>query len=212
MKDKGILFKPEMVRAILDGRKTMTRRVVKDCKQFKDWNSSPSNAYDVTVDGSNAYFLVAGDQGYTDAIKSPYQIGQKLWVKETWGRLLCTESGYKDEESRCLDCQNCRNAVTYLATSPNAKEEEEIEHWKASMFMPRWASRITLEVTAVRVERLNEISQSDATAEGVTPDNFSPDGWNNAQGCFQELWESINGKGSFDSRWVWVIEFKGVKS
>lgn len=124
----------------------------------------------------------------------PYgQPGDRLWVRETWAPV---PSG------------PCRpdNPVMYAATV----EKPHIWTWKPSIHMPRWASRITLEVTGVRVERLQDISNADCWAEGMCDDN-NPEQKLNRR-WFSELWESINGPGSWEQNpWVWVVEFRRVE-
>lgn len=168
MKERPILFSAPMVRAILDGSKTQTRRIVK--------MKTPKvrTLLDYSVDG-----LCVGPcpQGNT---------GDRLWVRETFGLL-------GDEEQHVLH---------YRATHPRA----HVTGWTPSIHMPRRASRITLEITGVRVERLNDIGQFDAAAEGVIPDD------EDFVGAFMALWESIAGPGSWDANpWVWVIEFKRME-
>jgi uncharacterized protein YhfF len=101
--------------------------------------------------------------------------------------------------------------VFYRATDPGWDDNDTGFRWKPSIHMPRWASRITLEVVSVRVERLNDISEEDAIAEGVTPTMPNLDRLDHVDG-FAHLWESINGKGSWqENPYVWVIEFKVVE-
>lgn len=212
--ERPILFNGDMVRAILEGKKTQTRRLVKP---------QPIQPY---PDQEPTLWRIPNGLPIGEATCPIAQPGDLLWVRETWGRLLCA-NGYSDEESRCLDCQNCRNAVTYQATDPNAKDREDIAKWRPSIHMPRGASRITLSVTSVRVERLNSISNADAKAEGVKSSSpcggCGEDRWGNCIGCrhpwtdvprvaFQELWLSVYGEGSLDANpWVWVIEFEVQK-
>lgn len=117
-------------------------------------------------------------------------------MKETWA-VPHSEDGRKP--SAIVD----RSRIHYAAT-----EERGGLLWRQSMFIPRWASRITLEVVSVRVERLHDISEADAMAEGITHSTM-----NNPRVEYQWLWESINGLGSWNANpWVWVIEFKVVES
>ena len=163
MTERPILFSAPMVRAILDGNKTQTRRVVKLKPDYMET------------------FLRLPNK----VACCPYgQPGGRLWVRET----------FEDCESALHSC------VLYRADggTPGTK-------WTPSIHMPRWASRITLEITGVRVERLQDISEEDAISEG-TP--FPCGGW---VGGYQKLWESIHGPGSWDlNPWVWVVEFKRV--
>jgi hypothetical protein len=203
VKERPILFSGSMVRAILEGRKWQTRRVVKGaagsfwdhkgwrpvvtCGRILEWETTNSR-------GARGVFGAGAPRP-----SCPYGApGDRLWVRETWAPLV----GGPCEPG---------NPVMYKATEPEADKWT----WRPSIFMPRWASRITLEVTGVRVERLQEISRQDAKAEGLWPSphnglemvNGRPYG--NAQLAFRALWESINGQGSWDANpWVWVIEFQ----
>ena len=223
MKERPILFSGEMVRAILEGRKTQTRRIIKDFPAHHKGDEAPQAKQRKPPRHPSPYFdcycnkprTEANPRGMSDRwcwwdeydrmgngwLKCPFGVpGDRLWVRETWG----------DGEEN-----NCEPGVYYRATDPAWDEEETGFRWKPSIHMPRWASRITLEVTGVRVERLQDISQSDALAEGVAPDNFGgPNNeWCNAIGCFRELWESINGPGSWaENPWAWVIEFKRTEA
>ena len=211
MSEKPILFSGPMVRAILDGRKTMTRRVMKfNAKQCKDWGITGSaDAYDVTPhsDGKAWGFLVAGDMGYAD-VKCPYGgPGDRLWVREAFR--------YWFQEDVLMDC------IDYAAGGAPMKPEgldfdtgmrfsercAADSKFRPSIHMPRWASRLTLEVTTVRVERLQDISEADARAEGCPVECQE----GNAVDWFSGLWDGINAKCGYgwDSNpWVWVIEFK----
>lgn len=193
MKERPILFKDEMIRAILEGRKTQTRRVVKLPKNHV-WGS----------------FSV-------DKLRCPYgKPGDRLWVRETWrhidGGVMCDAAG------GVIDA--FEPETIYRADRKNLNRR-----WKPSIHMPRWASRIMLEITGVRVERLRDISYQDAQAEGVQTETADP--WfyhisternvydfaaDEPQGSFRKLWESINGAGSWNKNpWVWVVEFKRVQ-
>jgi len=196
LNEHPILFSGPMVRAILDGRKTMTRRVVKDTCPF------------VTV----AYFDEETERWYwttgaererlpTDLClgKCPYgQPGDQLWVRETW---LSYRHLHKNGRDEAL--------LIYRADGEDLPKQARGTKWRPSIFMPRWASRITLEITAVRVERVQDIGDEDAEAEGLS--------WCNAaspRDKFQCLWNSLNAKRGYGweaNPWVWVIAFKRVK-
>lgn len=171
MKERPILFSAPMVRAILDGRKTQTRRVV---KLRNGQYMPPSEKADIN--------------GWRQMLRNcPYgQPGDRLWVRETH-----------------FDAKRLNEGrILYRADGDVSRFG-----WTPSIHMPRSASRITLEVTGVRVERLQDISEADAVAEGVV--------WEQGQtaiNVFETLWESINGAGSWDANpWVWVVEFKRAK-
>ena len=178
-KDQPIIFSVDMVKAILDGRKTMTRRVIKP--------------QPVTSDGMIAKSVPIWLYPSEFVQYCPYgQVGDRLWVRETY--------------YPCIDAeQEIRGDCVYKA-SEHAHLVAEGE-WKPSIFMPRWASRITLEITAVRVERLQEIKQTDVDREGISSINII-----NAIPKFRELWDSINGKKYpwSSNPWVWVIKFDNM--
>jgi hypothetical protein len=193
-----------MVRAILDGRKTMTRRVVK------------------VYSGDGAVVLNGNMSEHTlGKLKCPYgQVGDRLWVRETW-RVM---RKWDDTPPRSIpDNQTVEYCADDYRGFFNGKT-------RVSIHMPRWACRIQLEVTGVRIERLQDISEGDAIAEGlVTMPQFdwttqkptgrilaettqSPPYWDTPKTAFQTLWESINGPGSWAANpFVWVIEFKRIK-
>lgn len=186
--DRPILFSGKMVQAILEGRKTQTRRIIKyrdprwevsdDALTGKIWPYWPDYVHGGELDDSNCI--------------CPYgQSGDRLWVRETWqytGPELNDEPGY-----------------VYRATDPDWASMEGWK-WKPSIFMPRQASRISLEIESVRVEKLQDISEEDAIAEGS-----EAAGQLTAVNRFTNLWVKINGEGSFDANpWVWVIEFRRV--
>lgn len=199
MKERPILFNGEMVRAILEGRKAQTRRVVKhqpcggwefDGVYGKITSHHPQR-------GKFGAFLRRGvDTSWPELgiIPCPFgQPGDRLWVKETYA---AWPAGHDDPE------------LIYRAhwSVPEA-HAPTCKGWTPSIHMPRWASRITRKITNIRVERLNKITRGDAMAEGCPFPNMAdgpdPREW------FSDLWESINGKGSWDANpWVWVIEFR----
>lgn len=204
MKERPILFSGEMVRAIIEGSKTQTRRVIKE----KD------NGISIIFDEENPspYYYSKKDDKWKRR-ECPYgQIGDQLWVRETFTEL-------KDEIHYRADCIG---SLDY-----------NLIGWKPSIFMPKVASRITLEITNVRVEGIQNISDSDAISEGireVTKDSdlkkyciydkcdYSSVAWSemprSAKEAFSKLWNSINEKSGYgwnNNPWVWVIEFKIVK-
>lgn len=207
IKERPILFKAEMARAILDGQKSQTRRILKE--QPKDGHVLMGYLHQHKY--SDPLVAVFGEtkDGCTTSlhIKSPYgSVGDRLWVRETFvvGHDLDDDCTPVSEEK-----------VWYKATDPldgwydiGTGAEMNVP-WKPSIFMPRWASRITLEITAVKIERLNDLSRGDCMAEGCPFPNIAkktdPKQWYNV------LWESINGNGSWDkNQWVWVYEFKKI--
>jgi hypothetical protein len=199
VRERPILFSGEMVRAILDGRKTQTRRIVKP--------QPPAGFHgpEMGPNGLWAFVRVRKHNEWHD-VKCPYGLsGDRLWVREAWtlgdGCAEPLKAGLREETER--------REVHYRADWGGIEDDVV---WKPSIHMPRWASRITLEITDVRVERLHEINEADARAEGVLPavyDGHETKG--EARILFRELWEKINGHESWAANsFVWVIEFKRV--
>lgn len=197
IKERPILFSAPMVRAILGAQKTVTRRVVKS-----DWSQSARPPLETS--SGIFHFWCSGEHS------CPYgRPGDRLWIRET---LFINDFRDGDvPESERADCE-----VFYRADGlPDLEGEEELIRWRPSIHMPRWASRILLEITAVRVERLQDISQADAIAEGVLSceRDLDPDGNDySPYELFSALWVSINGHDNWAANpWVWVVEFKQVE-
>lgn len=186
-KERPIIFGSEMVKAILEGRKTQTRRVIK-----------PQPASGVRF---SPFVPGQVEDGHGRELRCPYAV-DRLWVRETWQAVHYTgeQTGYKEYPGEVVqEDYGPKFGLVFPGGGWDGR-------WRPSIFMPRWASRITLEVVSVRVERLQEISDSDARAEGVLCDL-------NCRRPFMELWDSINAKRGYgwDSNpWVWVIEFERV--
>lgn len=212
-KERPILFSGEMVLAILDGRKTQTRRVIKPQPESLDHDVWKLGEKILTGDEMREHLFhnVYGTKG------TPYGAlwahgGDRLWVRETWAAYTKPSYEYPDDCDLINDCAprdmqelygTTRHDCVYRADGPNYSK------WRPSILMPRWASRLTLEITDVRVERLNEISDEDAIAEGVQCAGVPASLTN--RGAFAKLWESINGPGSWAANpWVWAITFKRV--
>lgn len=212
MKEIPILFSTEMVKAILAGRKTQTRRIVKA--------NGKATAFRIAVmpDGTKIPFGIDEDEAMQDYIKCPYgKPGDRLWVRETWQHM----------EDHWFDASR----FFYKADYPYYFDDVTISasdiRWKPSIFMPREACRIILEVTDVRVEMLQDISEEDAIAEGVGSGFQMNGGWpdyehikngvcavtqDTARMSYWSLWDKINGKGSWDKNpWVWVVSFKRIE-
>jgi len=217
VKERPILFNAEMVRAILDGRKTQTRRVVKPQP-----NSVVTKAL---KDGFAAFFQRGGVVGH---FRCPHgKPGDRLWVRETWQGVSDDESWKHIKECKILykatDEHPGFDAAQYAESRGFECPDDDVSYqWQPSIHMPRWASRINLEITGVRVERLGEISEEDAQSEGVRaydpPAYFtraqwseSPEGkddWEFRAG-FAEIRHSVHGDWS-KNPWVWVIKFRVV--
>ncbi|SXY52001.1 ASCH domain-containing protein [Klebsiella pneumoniae] len=216
MTERGMIFNAEMVRAILEGRKTQTRRImapqpaddIERCifpnPEAIGWKSSLRHKHGSTT----AHFCHYGKPG------------DRIWVRETWARYNIDQNSHD---------------IAYRATTPADWPEEG--RWRPSIHMPRWASRILLEITDVRVERLNAISEEDAIAEGMqgvicpcckgdseystsqydaetlaVVDEIPCRACESNRSKFFTLWDSIYGYGQHCiGEWVWVIEFKRVE-
>ena len=199
MKERPILFSGQMVRAILEGRKTQTRRIVKP---------QPTKDYVTLMPLSGELVGVTKHGGPIDNrgwLHCPYgKPGDRLWVRET-------HAWY--DPAQTVYYKASETDWTYLP-------------WRPSIHMPRWASRINLEVVSVRVERLQDISEEDAMSEGIESweergvddaqdyyrDYVTGGHVYNAKDSFRSLWQSINGPGSWEANpWVWVVEFKRIE-
>jgi hypothetical protein len=197
MNAKPILFSTPMVSALLEGRKTTTRRLLKP---------QPLKPFDAIFNDNDGWHTGDALTGnLIEKLNVKYEIGDLLWVREAWAPLLALKHG-----DPCVTA--LANRGFYKAD--NSVHDKEIERWKPSIHMPRWASRITLEVTAMKVERLQDISEDDAIAEGLevcTATNGHKTyqikdicGGQTPQRAFRILWESINGEGSWDLK-PWVV-------
>lgn len=214
MKERPILFSAPMVKAILDGRKTQTRRTVSHphIDEAAIWTKTPD-------EHGRFEFGVArgapGSFGHGDYVCCPYgAIGDQLWVRETWSHdapdLETCRAAHEDA------CGGADYGPYYRAT----EIAPDTLRWHPSIFMPRWASRITLEIDEVRVQRLQEISEDDARAEGaahrIAPGGDLHGAFAHVPGPigyvahFRDLWDSINGKRApwASDPWCWAISFR----
>lgn len=213
MKERPILFSAPMVRAILEGRKTQTRRVVKPqpvvIGSKAEWAGPRPKAK--RNSGAFAHWARTGEKPSLDYIAWSCKYGQpgdRLWVRETWADLRGMGFG-NDPRTDKPFIVSYRADVKPGSDGDRARIDYGVK-WKPSIHMPRWASRITLEITGIRVERLQDISNSDALDEGTPDIRTIKNNWDMVR-CYQELWEKINGAGSWDvNPWVWVIEFKNI--
>ncbi len=208
MKTIPMLFSAPMVKALLDSRKTQTRRIIKFPLNFCE--NTGFNFQDkhgkwwacgigFSEESTSKNFITS---------KSPYQVGDLIWVRETFRLFDATDEC--DHFDHPCSCPSSGTPI-YRATYDDGEST-----WKPSIFMPRWANRITLKVTNVKVERLQDISEADALAEGISPvdDDFlktlrikKP----SACSGFKSLWQSINGADSWNANpWVWAIEFEVI--
>lgn len=188
MTERGILFSAPMVHALLDGSKTQTRRALKPAR--------------------------------TSATDSPYgRPGDRLWVRETFIAYGRWETRYHElkrrDEWRFVDMTaGCGRVFHYAADNPDlplaaGRSTTPAWHTRPALFMPRAASRILLEIVAVRIERLQDIGEADARAEGARPEADPP----SYRLGYRKVWEAINGTGSWDANpLVWVVEFRKVEA
>lgn len=244
MKTTPILFSTDMVQAILDGRKPQTRRIYKlpqECDHSKfmeaDWKNDPSE-FNSDKDSPEYWYCSLCGNGISErnnfkGIKCPYgKPGDILWVRETFRKY------YRGEDNDVLDFDN--EIIEFAADNPepvylsdgdgfiefNKDGSEKMIPWKPSIFMPKAACRIFLKITNVRVERIQDISEEDAIAEGIY--SFTKDGqlykyWYNSKGdvitwrdmprtaveAYKMLWIQINGSDSWEANpFVWVVEFE----
>lgn len=180
MKEKPILFKPEMVRKVLSGEKTQTRRIVN------------GNALMLLYAGFTPEYLM--EDGNSEL--RPYYIGQILWVRETWWQ-----------------CTNNNDRIYYAASETPVTTKDRSYRKRPSIFLERINSRINLEITNIRVERIQNISEDDSQAEGTTP-YMAPSEIPAYKPAFADLWNSINEPRGFGwnlNPWVFAITFKVVK-
>lgn len=195
VKERPIIFSAPMVRAILSGAKTQTRRVVKPQPRVS------SKWTETSFDGGAAFIFPPPrsqsiDDGSYCKIPSRYGApGDRLWVKEAWATLPLNKRFYRADGEMHGEWK-----------------------WRSSLFMPRLASRITLEIVDVRVERLNVITEADAKAEGFAWNESTAVGWGDGAHrhpvlAFSETWDKLNGKTHpwSSNCWVWVIEFKRIE-
>ncbi len=195
-----MIFYAEMVRALLDGRKTQTRRPIK-------WKQTRFTEIGEREDGSKWPWSEDAEHACDFWHPCPFgAVGDRIWVREAFRvHSRATDVAtlvYKASERNSWTEQTRRVPVA-VCNKPATPEK-----WTPSLHMPRWASRILLEITGVRVERLRSMSQDDARAEGV----IAASGPMEAGLAFRELWDSIYGEESWKANpWVWVIEFKRVE-
>ncbi|HBT4730060.1 TPA: hypothetical protein MB315_001830 [Klebsiella quasipneumoniae subsp. similipneumoniae] len=214
MKERGMIFNREMVRAILDGRKTQTRRPIK-------WKQTRFTEIGEREDGSKWPWSEDAEHACDFWHPCPFgAVGDRIWVREAFRvHSRATDVAtlvYKASERNSWTEQTHRVPVA-VCNKPATPEK-----WTPSLHMPRWASRILLEITDVRVERLNAISEEDARAEGIIDGGCLNCGEPEPCGCanpepdatdaFAYLWQSIYGQESWNANpWVWVISFERIE-
>ena len=223
--ERPIIFSAPMVMAILDGSKTQTRRVIKrigGIGPVTEFQRSDTPGYDWAMrdkcmrwhEFTNAELLKRCIYGTR---------GSRLWVRETWQCFRRTSYEYDEWE----EMESTKDIGTYGLPEVGsvvykADNKSLLNKWFPSIHMPRWASRISLEVAGIRVERLHDIAEDDAVAEGVKitdeytgcADDINPykHAWSSVyESIYRSVYESINGKGSWDlNPFVWVIDFRKI--
>ena len=187
MKERPIIMGAESVRAILEGRKTQTRRVIKPQPKFIGAPNVPFKTDDANPKG---------------IINCPYgNVGDRLWVRET----VFVETFHQQSDEELERDGFNPNIGVWVYRADNHDYPTITANWTSPMFMPREASRITLQITDIRVERVQDITEEDAIAEGV--ESF------NTVASYSYLWDSLNAKRGYpweNNPWVWVISFKRV--
>lgn len=195
MRERPIIMSAPMVRAILAGRKTQTRRVVKP-HRGDDWfvimDDDSGDLWPYRSDDGESCFVTIRDCLEEVELRCPYgKAGDRLWVRETWR------------------ADDAHDSVTMYRTDVDDDYAGRVK-WRSPIHLPQDRSRLTLEITAVRVERLQGISEADAMAEGASPVLVPPDGGSQPHVVgYRDLWESIHGPDSWTANpWVWVVEFR----
>ncbi|UCP00059.1 hypothetical protein LF844_09680 [Metapseudomonas lalkuanensis] len=209
-RERPILFSGPMVRVILDGRKTVTRRPL---------NARSLKLIDYGAQAGECHYLPDSGPLHPNSVQyyadfCPYgQPGDRLWVRET------TMADYDTHDGVVLSRYAADNEPVLYWDEDDGEPIQAVSHWdyprdsRPSIHMKRSSCRLLLEITDVRVERLQDINDEQAIAEGIDvhPSGFYGNGCITAWCAFLELWESINGAGSWDANpWVWVVEFKRV--
>ncbi|HDR9033789.1 hypothetical protein [Burkholderia vietnamiensis] len=230
MKERPILFSGPMVRAILEGRKTQTRRIVKPTGAHHIFQFRGREEARGTDEPTGEWAWCRAERVISEHIRCPYgKPGDRLWVREAF-RLTSDFDGDSPTRvgERCLDAgyrapwapvryevDGAERDWRWVGTPPG--HEVTAGRARASMHMPRWASRITLEITGVRAERLQTISWDDAIAEGIKDPRRAAvriDPIDGTVAQFRQLWDSLNaarGHGWDANPWVWAIEFRRIE-
>lgn len=224
MKERPILFKPELVTKILKGEKTQTRRVV--LPTMSKPKVAPLYMEPLIIDGereidkqSRPCWIGRHFQYPTQEkwFSCPYgKAGDRLWVREAWAKVPRTAYSQSPDVWQALNPDNDHDAAVYKAGWIRSEPS-----WKPSIHMPKWACRLRLKIKSIRVERIQAISAADCQAEGISVyqgDELIPAGTNKLTDAiyidqFIKLWESVNGSRGFGwdvNPWCWVVEFSPV--
>lgn len=213
MPDRPIIFSGPMVRALLDGRKTMTRRIIKP----RPWSKKDGDTVCIGI-AASARYTQGADSRFYYAFEHPkggpltayvarHAVGDRLWVREAWAMPHGFDLASASISIRDLLASKGKVPVYRATDNPNSYA------WRPSIHMPRWASRLTLTVTEVKVERLQDISEDDAEAEGLARGHAGgPWGEEGLIEDFADLWNSLHGPGAWDANpWVAAIRFTVAK-
>ncbi|AMH06499.2 hypothetical protein AL509_21550 [Achromobacter xylosoxidans] len=229
MRERPVLFNGAMVQAVLAGTKTQTRRA-KALEYFSQPENDPDGWWCARVSDGVAY-MVYKQSPHERAVQCPFgQPGDRLWVREAWRSVvdldqhsgshiadLCLDAGYSVPWAPIqYEADGARRDWKHTSTPPHDGPPQP-GRYRHGRFMPRWACRLVLEITGVRVERLQDISEADAQGEGCAPAWLDADDNQTVhahrqptyrQG-FARLWREINGPSSWEANpWVWVVEFR----
>ncbi|WP_318358015.1 hypothetical protein [Enterobacter sp.] len=219
MTERGMIFNSEMVRALLNGTKTQTRRIIK--------LSHERGMQNPVVRGKNGEISFIGCR--LAAMLCPFgQPGDHIWVRETWADVnlegipavayradddvysLMDDKSFLDEDG-AFNYEDPRVAKYSFAAWYSDLISGTEGRWTPSIYMPRWASRITLEITDVRVEQLKHVPRDEIIAEGYPAERAADGGDYDPFLWYRDLWESIYGEGSWQANpWVWVIDFRRI--
>ncbi|WP_075183545.1 hypothetical protein [Pantoea sp. 1.19] len=216
MKERPILFSTQRVAALLSGQQTQTRRIMKSFAFSRGQdNHEGCYGFDVTSHHQQGFYAL----GMEDVNRHcPFgQPGDRLWVRETWrGPVVPPER--LEEYARAPDTFRQARWCQYLADRGSAiaaETDRDAAGWQTAVHMPRWASRLHLQIDAVRVERLHDISEADVVAEGIGPGHHflnqffaEPGSAPSARTRYKQYWEKHYGPNSWNvNPWVWVIDF-----
>ena len=213
-KEIPTIFQGWGVNAILSGLKTMTRRIVKLPKLTGQFIGKDADAHLTFIAGR--YWVCAGGFSTGQEVKCPYQVGDLIWVKETWGCPSWFPDTQKLKEAVEAGAYLIYKATPHEKWKPvgifEGKTWAESWQWRPSIFMPRWASRISLEVRSVRLEWLQDISEDDSFSEGIV--TGKPYTYGEGRECFHALWDKINAKRGYpwkSNPQVWRVEFAPIE-
>lgn len=202
MKMKPIIFNSESIRAILDGRKTQTRRVIKPQPKYRAYLQE--KAFHIPKFG---YIAVSNSSALKEHMNAPYgKVSDVLWARETW--MLYNHMGTFN--GKCPEKLPYDLSVGYKA---DEFDKDNLFTWRSPIHIPKWAARIFLEITNIRVEKVQDISEEDARSEGCCFTGINPSQAAIAE--FMLLWDSINKKRGYGwdmNPWCWCVEFKRTAS